>query len=105
MVQVPDEIMIIVRRYITELVESNVHLKSAILFGSYATGNYREFSDIDVALISDDFQGVRFFDKQRIMKPTLAIDHRIDPLPFRTKDFKENNLLVKEILETGIRII
>ena len=105
MAQVPNRVIIILKKYIAELEKSNIHLKAAILFGSYATGNHEEFSDIDVALVSDDFQGVRFFDKQRIRKPTLAIDYRIDPLPFKTEDFKESNLFVKEILRTGIKIV
>ncbi len=105
MAQVPDRIITILKRYVAELEKNNIHLKAAILFGSYANGNYGEFSDIDVALVSDDFEGVRFFDKEKIKKPTLAIDHRIEPLPFRTEDFKEDNAFVKEILKTGISVI
>jgi len=55
--------------------------------------------------VSDDFQGVRFFDKERIKKATLAVDYRIDPLPFKSEDFEEDNLFVKEILETGISVL
>ena len=105
MAQVPDRIIKILKRYVAELEKNNIHLKAAILFGSYATGNYRELSDIDIALVSDDFEGVRFFDKEKIKKPTLAIDHRIEPLPFRTEDFSEDNVFVKEILKTGVRVI
>jgi len=103
--QVPDRIINILKRYVAELEKNDIHLKAAILFGSYATGNYKEFSDIDIALVSDDFQGVRFFDKEKIKKPTLAVDYRIEPLPFRTEDFKENDIFVREILKTGISII
>jgi predicted nucleotidyltransferase len=103
--QVPDRIIKILKRYVAELEKTDIHLKAAILFGSYATGNCREFSDIDIALVSDDFEGVRFFDKEKIKKPTLAIDHRIEPLPFRTENFSEDNVFVKEILKTGIRVI
>ena len=105
MAQVSDEIMTILKRYIAELEENDIHLKAAIFLGSYATGNYKEFSDIDIALVSDDYQGVRFSDRERVRKPTLAVDYRIDPLPFKTEDFREDNPFVKEILKTGIRII
>ena len=105
MAQIPDTIMSILEKYVAELEKANIHLKAAILFGSYAKGNYGKFSDIDVALVSDDFQGVRFFDKERIKKATLAVDYRIDPLPFRSEDFEEDNLFVKEILETGIKVL
>jgi predicted nucleotidyltransferase len=103
--QIPDEIRIILEKYITELERSNIHLEAAILFGSYATGNHGEFSDIDIALVSDDFQGVRFFDREKIKKTTLAVDCRIDPLPYKPEDFNEDDLFVKEIVRTGIRMI
>jgi predicted nucleotidyltransferase len=80
-------------------------LANAILFGSYAKGNNYEFSDIDIALVSDNFEGVRFLDKEKIRRITLNIDYRISPLPYRTEDFMEDNLFVKEILDTGIKII
>lgn len=105
MAQVPDSIMNILRKYVTELEKDNIHLKAVVLFGSYAKGKYEEFSDIDVALVSDDFQGVRFLDRRRITKPTLATDYRIDPLPYRSEDFNEEDLFVKEILKTGVRIV
>ena len=105
MAQVPDEIMTILKKYVAELERNNIHLKAVVLFGSYATGRYEEFSDIDVALVSDDFQGVRFSDKERIRKSTLATDYRLSPLPFRSEDFKEENLFVKEILKTGVKIV
>ena len=105
MAQVPDGIIAVLKKYAAELERNDIHLKAVILFGSYAKGKYEEFSDIDVALVSDDFQGVRFFDRERIRKPTLAVDHRLSPLPFRSEDFTEDNLFVKEIMKDGIRIV
>ena len=105
MAQVPNEIMIILKKYVAELERNNIHLKAVVLFGSYATGRYEKFSDIDVALVSDDFQGVRFSDREKIRRPTLDIDYRISPLPYRSEDFKEEDLFVKEILKTGVKII
>ena len=32
-----------------------IHIDKIILFGSYARGNANEYSDIDIAVISDDF--------------------------------------------------
>ncbi len=32
-------------------------------------------------------------------------ENRIDPLPYRTEDFTESNIFVKEILETGVKIV
>ena len=104
MAQIPDNIISIVKRYISAIEQQGIHLQQAILFGSYANGRYTEWSDIDVALVSDDFQGIRFYDREKISTPTLLIDARIDPLPYQTKDFIEENLFVQEILKTGVKI-
>lgn len=101
MAQVAD----IIRKYITELEKNNIRIKSAILFGSYARGNYDKWSDIDVALVSDDFEGVRFLDRKKVARATLNVDSRISPFPYRTEDFNKDDLFVKEILETGTKII
>jgi predicted nucleotidyltransferase len=104
MVQVPNHIVAIVKRYIAAIEAHGIHLQQAILFGSYTNGRYTEWSDIDVALVSDDFQGIRFYDREKLSQPTLQIDARIDPLPYQTKDFTEENFFVQEILKSGVKI-
>ncbi|MEW5693369.1 MAG: nucleotidyltransferase domain-containing protein [Candidatus Hydrogenedentota bacterium] len=100
-----DEIVNIVRRYINELEKNNIHITDAVLFGSYTNGNPHQYSDIDIALVSENFCGIRFLDRKNIADITLIIDHRISPLPFRPEEFNDNSLFVKEILTTGKRIL
>lgn len=94
----------IVKRYLAELAKYNIHIKTAVLFGSYARGMQNEWSDIDVALVSDDFIGVGALDADKIARPTLNTDYRIAPITYKPEDFDETNLFVKEILKTGIRV-
>ena len=105
MAKIPASLKQTLQRYIEALEKGNFHIKSAFLFGSFAKGNQHEWSDVDIALVSDDFSGNRFLDRQKIAHITLTIDHRLSPLPFNTRDFTEDDLFVKEILETGIRIV
>lgn len=79
-------------------------LRAAFLFGSYARGNSREYSDIDLAIVSDKFEGSRFFDKKKINKYLLGASADLEIHPFRTDEFTEDNPFVKEILETGIKL-
>ncbi|MGA2298144.1 MAG: nucleotidyltransferase domain-containing protein [FCB group bacterium] len=83
----------------------NIHINQAILFGSYAKGDYNEYSDIDIALVSDAFEGFRIADNDKFRDLIIEINSDISPLPYRTEDFTEDNLFVKEILKYGIRII
>ncbi|RPI16772.1 MAG: nucleotidyltransferase domain-containing protein [Ignavibacteriae bacterium] len=101
-----EEILNIVRRYIAELGKNNIPIKTAFLFGSYANGKYEEWSDIDIALVSDKFEGDRFYDRRKIADVTLSLDVRIEPHTYRVEDFNEDeDLFVREILRTGIKIV
>lgn len=94
-----------VRSYLEQLERIGIHIQQAILFGSYASGKYDEWSDIDLAIVSKDFVGNRFEDRNKIRKITLQVNSDISPMPYRPEDFNDSNYFVKEILETGIRII
>jgi predicted nucleotidyltransferase len=94
-----------IKDFVSELEKQNLHVEQVFLFGSYAKGTFNEWSDIDIAIVSNDFCGIRLFDKEKMIKAIAAIDFSLSPLPFRPEDFDESNLFVKEILETGIRII
>lgn len=76
----------------------------SIVFGSFVKGIAKEWSDIDVALVSPDFTGDRFEDRIRIIPMIRKIDSRIEPIPFRSEDFDNGGMLVEEIKRTGTRI-
>jgi len=100
-----DSIIEIIRRYIEELEKSQIRIVEAIIFGSYAKGKAKPESDIDIALISDDFTGDRFEDRRRIVPLRRIIDSRIEPIPFRPEDFNNGGALAEEIKRTGMIIL
>jgi len=102
---VPIKIKKKIEKYLLELKKHRIPLKEAILFGSYANGTFQEWSDIDIALVSEIFKGNRIKDKDKIRKITLSVGSDIEVLPFSPKDFNPENPLVKEILDTGNRLI
>ncbi len=104
MVQLPTEISKIINNYLKALNKNNIPLKEAILFGSYAKGNYKKWSDIDIALVSDIFSGDRIDDKDKIRKITLSVSSEIEVMPFSPKDFNLQNPFAEEILKTGVRL-
>ena len=77
----------LVNKYIKELQKNGFPILEAIIFGSYAKGNPKEESDIDVALVSPAFSGDRFADRRNIVPLRRKIDTRIEPIPFRPEDF------------------
>ena len=103
--QIPIKIKNKIDKYLTVLREHNIPVRQAILFGSYASGDYNEWSDIDIAIVSEVFDGSRIKDKNKIRKITLSVGSDIEVLPYSIEDFTEDNPFVKEILNTGIRIV
>lgn len=98
------DIMNIVNKFIS-LVSDEFPLRTVYLFGSYANGNAKEYSDVDLAVVSDNFEGSRFFDKKKLNKYILKSSIDLEIHPFRTEDFSEENPFVKEILRTGLKIV
>ncbi len=86
------------------LISDEFPLSSVYLFGSYAKGNPGEYSDIDIAVVSDKFEGIRFFDKKRLAKYIIKSSVDLEVHPFKTDDFNEENPFAKEIFNTGVRI-
>ena len=105
MVEIPDHIKGIIALYIKRLEENRIPVREAILFGSYASGGFTEWSDIDLAIVSDAFQGSWIADRAKVRKITLGVSCDIETIPFRPEDFVVDDPFVQEILETGMRLI
>jgi len=96
----------IVRNYAHEIESHGVSLRTVILYGSFAKGTQHEWSDIDVALVADEFTGFFFNDSDLfpyvgIKKPYI----RIEAKTYRTNYFQESDPFIEEIKKTGIKII
>jgi predicted nucleotidyltransferase len=75
-----------------------------ILFGSYAKGNYTEYSDIDLLIVSPIFKGRRMEDRKKIRKYILKISSHLEIIPCSRKEFQEKNPFIEEIIKSGIKI-
>jgi predicted nucleotidyltransferase len=70
----------IIKAYLSTLSELGVRAERALLYGSYARGLAREESDIDLIVVSEDFEGMNIRERlevlgmsaARIMQPVQA---------------------------------
>ena len=104
MAQVPDQIKALIDLYIQKLEENKIPIQQAWLFGSYAKGTQNEWSDIDIALVSEVFAGNRFDDRALVRPITLSVSSDFEVHPFNPRDFVPENPWVQEILQTAIRL-
>ena len=101
--EINKEIAEIVDKYIA-VVKENYDVVAIILFGSYAKGTENEDSDIDIAIISSDFNDI-IEDGAKLIGLTWKIDTIIEPHPITTEDYeKVSNPFVKEVMNTGIKV-
>lgn len=105
MAKVDNRIIEIIRKFIDEASKDRINIAQALLFGSYAKGTAHEWSDIDVAVVSSDFEGNSFYDSRKLTDAMLRTNINIELHPYRPEDFTGDNPFVAEILIYGIRII
>lgn len=105
MAQIPDKISSIIELFLEELEKNNIKIEQAILFGSYTQGTYTSWSDIDLALVSSDFEGDRFKDRDKIRRIKLRISSDLEPIPYPPNEFTAADPFVKQILATGINVL
>jgi len=97
-------IMEIVQKYVEKICE-NYKIEAIILFGSYAKGTNNESSDIDIAIITDDFENDIFDEELNLMKLRRKIDTRIEPHLIRIEEYKNADTpFIQEVIDTGIKV-
>jgi predicted nucleotidyltransferase len=104
MAKVPDKIIELIKQFIEEAHKDNINISRTVLFGSYAKGTFNEFSDIDIAVVSEDFEGNRFYDNRKIRNSKLKTSIDLEPHTYRPEQFTIDNPFVREVLEYGIVI-
>jgi len=105
MAEIPDKIVNLIKKFVDEAGKDKIRISQAVLFGSYARGTNTEYSDIDLAVVSDDFEGISFYDSKKLAKAMLRTSIDIETHPYRPEEFTIANPFVKEIIQNGVRII
>lgn len=104
MAQVPEGIKQIVEDYIRKL-KKEIPIEKAVLFGSYAKGKQHNDSDVDLAIFSDYFNGMRRVDGiNYLLLRAVEYDIDLEPLPFTKADYSEKGGFAREVLKEGVEI-
>ena len=100
-----------IKRFRFSLEALGPRIKAIVVFGSCVTGVAAEHSDIDLAVISDDFQGMDIFRRLELIGSALAkarIMEPIEALGYTQGEYdsrEEGTLLTDEIKFKGVRVI
>ncbi len=86
--------------FVKACINSGIQIEKAVLFGSVAKNQFREDSDIDLALISHQFsknfiQNVKLTSKINIKFPLIEVHH------FNNEYYEKGDEFIDEINKTG----
>jgi predicted nucleotidyltransferase len=77
---------------------------AVILYGSFAKGTANESSDIDIAVISPDLEGLSTWDRQEIIaRATVGRAYRLAPIGYSSSEYHNPgpHSFLREIIRTG----
>jgi uncharacterized protein len=97
----------LVKQFVKELQYTGLHLREVYLFGSYARNEQRQYSDIDVALVADEFESIgildlKYFADIAIKQPYTMLEVHT----YNTDYFQKGDAFInEEIKPKGIVIL
>ncbi|MBM4401810.1 MAG: nucleotidyltransferase domain-containing protein [Candidatus Cloacimonetes bacterium] len=94
-----------IRNYLNLLQKSGVSVERGILFGSQAKGTVKDYSDIDLCVVSSEFGKDPIAEEVRLKSLTWDIDPRIEVTLYSPADLAcEEDPLAYEIRKYGREI-
>ena len=92
------------KKFLGDLKTMGYSPSQAYLFGSYATGNPHEYSDIDLAVWDEKFTGCLSVDWETIKYLLIRYTY-LEPHTYSSSDTEDNNPFISIIKHQGIRLI
>jgi predicted nucleotidyltransferase len=103
MAEIKPEILEKTLEYLKLVKERNIDIIAAYIYGSFARNNYDELSDIDLAIVSNSFEGNILVDIEKILGISRKVDSRISVLPLNEESL-DSFFIQSEVIKKGIRI-
>lgn len=86
------DVLTVVRKYQAALKSAGIHAEFVVVFGSQVTGKAHEWSDIDLLVVSPQFDGMS--DRSginQLWRLAAQVDSRIEPLPCGAKQWRDDD--------------
>lgn len=99
----------VIRHFTGRLEERGVHITRIVLFGSRSTGTAGEESDIDIAVVSSDFNDKGIFERVRLIKDAvaetiLACHIPMDVIPLSPGEYEYESSPRMDFVRQGIEL-
>jgi predicted nucleotidyltransferase len=87
-----EDVLNSVQKYLAAVQEAGVEIEFAVVFGSQARGEVHKWSDIDLLVVSPQFDSLH--DRSAInllWRLTARVDSRIEPIPCGSLQWREDD--------------
>ncbi len=89
--------------FLEKVKKTGIKVEEAYLFGSYAKGLAKDYSDIDVCVVSPNLGHDFIEEAVKLRNISLKVDSRIEPIPFNSERLNDPyDPLAFEIRKFGI---
>lgn len=84
------------------LEKNGITIKKLILFGSYASGSQHDGSDIDVVVVSDDFNNLGYWQRIDILSHAIyEVWEPIEATAYTSDEWEAGNTTIGEFAKNG----
>lgn len=88
------------------LKRSGINPEKIIVYGSHAKGVAKHYSDVDVCVVSSQFDENPEYYFRKIWQLAGQLDSSLEPIPFTPKELNNKySTLASEIKKYGIRVV
>ncbi|NQS98737.1 MAG: nucleotidyltransferase domain-containing protein [candidate division Zixibacteria bacterium] len=97
-----DQVLNIISRFREALTKHGLSVDNIILYGSYFDGRYHEGSDIDLVVISKDFQGKGLLERIDMMLDALCeVFKPIEAYPMTPEEYENGDSMIALFAREG----
>ena len=97
-----DTVLNITRRFGEALEARGITIGQIVLYGSYSAGDYHEGSDIDLVVVSEDFRGMEFWDRIRVMSEAICeLWEPIESIAMTPDEWEHGDSLIAQFARQG----
>lgn len=92
-----------VARFRVALETRGIRVAKLVLFGSYATGQFHEGSDIDLVVVSDDFEGKSHWERIDLLSAAIhEVFAPIEAVAMTQTEWEGGHSMIAEVAREGI---
>ena len=92
----------IISRFSKAIESGGIRIDKLILFGSYATGRYRQDSDIDIVVISRDFDDKDYWERIDILSSAIyQVFEPIEAVAMSLEEWESGQSLIVDYAKNG----